>query len=107
MGRPAFRATQTTGVNMIQIKKTTGPTLVGGAFDLAFGEMEKVEDVAVHLEGPAADNTDFAVKTSVAATVVTITITKVTTTAVSPTAWGNATTGDVAGLDVVAIAKGI
>jgi len=92
---------------MIDVKKTNGPTLVGGAFDIVFGEMEKVENAIVYLEGPGLDNTTFDTKTSVSGQTVTVTIMKCTTTAVSPTAWAVATTGNVAGQDVVVIATGI
>lgn len=91
---------------MLAIKTTTSPTLVAGAFDMTFGQFEKVVEAAVSFDNPATSDYVFGASRAISGNVVTITVKKIDVTQASPIAWANAVTADVAGMTFTVVAKG-
>ncbi|MBA7500725.1 hypothetical protein ES704_03485 [subsurface metagenome] len=91
---------------MIAIKAVTGPTLVAGAFDVTFGQFEKVVAAAVSFDNPATSDYVFGASRAISGNVVTITVKKIDVTQASPIAWANAVTADVAAMVFTVVAKG-
>lgn len=87
---------------MLAIKTTTSPTLVGGAFDVTFGQFEKVISASVVFDDPFTASYAFAASRSVATNVVTVTVKKQNLGA--PGAWAVAVTADLASKTVTVIA---
>ena len=92
--------------DQIAQKTTTSPTLVAGAFNVVFGQFEKVIDALVKFESPQIGTYIFACSRTIAGNVVTVTIKKLDVTAGAANTWGNAVTADLADLDVVVTAGG-
>lgn len=90
---------------MLAIKTTTGPTLDTGAFDVTFGQFEKVAEAAVIFDGPNDDDYVYEVTRSIATNVVTITVQKMQVSATNT--WGDAVTADVAAKTFTVIADGL
>ncbi|MCL7412616.1 MAG: hypothetical protein M8353_03240 [ANME-2 cluster archaeon] len=90
---------------MIDMKVETGPTLTAGAFNVTFGQFEKVSEAVVVMDGPQVADYAFEVLTSIATNVVTVTVKKMQISAVNT--WGNAVTADVAAKKFTVVAKGL
>lgn len=91
----------------LKMKVTTSPTLASGAFDVTFGDFEKVSGAIAKVENPGTSDLVFDCSTSIATNVVTVTVKKINTTTASVTAWANAVTADLSGVKVSVIAEGI
>lgn len=93
---------------MLKMKSETAPTLVAGAFDMVFGEFEKVEEAIAFTDLPATGADSFQVKTAISGNTVTVTIYKVTLTEATDASrvYAAAATGDLAGKVVTVIAEG-
>lgn len=92
---------------MIDMKTDNSPTLAVGVVDVAFGEMENVEDAFVYFENPSLSDFVFSASTSIAANVVSVTVMKLDVTAAAAAAWAVADTIDLDGFDLVVVADGI
>lgn len=93
---------------MLAIKTETAPTLVAGAFDIVFGQFEKVDAAVAFTDLPAAGGSSFQCKTAVSGNTVTVTIYKVTLTEATDESrvYAAAVTGDLTGKTVTVIANG-
>ncbi|GAI69455.1 unnamed protein product [marine sediment metagenome] len=90
---------------MLAIKSETGPALVSGAFDVTFGQFEKVAEAAVIFDGPNDADEVYEATRSIATNVVTITVKKMTVSETNT--WGAAITTDVALKTFTVIADGL
>lgn len=90
---------------MLAIKTTTGPTLVAGAFDVTFGQFEKVAEAAVTVDGPNTDDYVYEATRAIATNVVTVTVKKMQVSVTNT--WGDALTADVAAKTFTVIADGL
>ena len=90
---------------MLAIKTETGPTLVSGAFDVTFGQFEKVAEAAVIFDGPNDDDYVYEATRAIATNVVTITVQKMQVS--TGNTWGVAVDADVAAKTFTVIADGL
>ena len=91
---------------MLAIKTETAPTLVAGAFDIVFGQFEKVLAATVSFDNPAANDTVFATDISLSGNTVTVTVKKIDVAGTTPVAWAAAVTTDVADKAFTIVAEG-
>ncbi len=91
-------------IGKTSIQTVTSPTLAAGAFVLTFGEFEKVTNVFLSFDDPAAASTAFAAAVTISGVLVTITVMKQPLGA--PGAWVVAVTADVNLMKFTVIAKG-
>ena len=93
---------------MLAIKTTTTPTLVSGAFDVTFGQFEKVDKAVAFTDLPATGGDSYQCKTAVSGNVVTVTVYKVTLTEATDGSrvYAAAETADLDAKTVTVIANG-
>lgn len=93
-------------VRMIDMQVVTGPTLTSGAFNVTFGQFEKVSEAVVVMDGPQVADYAFEALTSLATNVVTVTVKKTQISSGTPT-WADAVTANVAAKKFTVVAKGL
>ena len=93
---------------MLKIKTQAAPTLTAGAFDMVFGEFQKVDAAVAFTDLPATGGPSFQCKTAVSGNTVTVTIYKVALTEATDASrvYAAAVTADLAGKTVTVIANG-
>lgn len=80
---------------MLAIKTVSAPVLSSGAYDLTFGQFEKVGDAHVSFDDPFVSSYLFASIRTLATNVVTVTIKKQNLAGLG--AWSNAGDSDITG----------